>query len=79
MGGLGCLFHEAWFDFLHLWVWVEDLSLDWGLIVAVGLCWIVGIGCRSGFVLDYGYGLPVVLWVCNGSEFLCDGGGSVNE
>ena len=55
------------------------MSLDWGLIVAVGLCCIVGIGCRSGFVLDYGYGLPVVLWVCDGCEFLCDGGGSVNE
>ena len=28
-------------------------------------------------MLDCGYGLPVVLWVCGGCEFLCDGGGSV--
>ena len=63
---------------VDLWVWVEDLSLDWGLIVAVGLCWIVGIGCRSGFewILCGG---PVVLWVCGGCEFLCDDGGSVGE
>ena len=37
--------------------------------MAVGLCLIVGMGCRSGFVLDCGYGLPVVLWVCGGWNF----------
>jgi hypothetical protein len=37
--------------------------------MAVGLCLIVGMGCRSGFVLDFGYGLPVVLWVCGGWNF----------
>ena len=64
---------------VDLWIWVEDLSLDWGLIVTVGLCWIVDIGCRSRFVLDCGYGLLVVLWVCGGCEFLRDGVGFVSE
>ena len=47
--------------------------------MAMGLCLIVGMGCRSGFVLDCGYGLSVVLWVCGGYEFLCDGGGSMGK
>jgi hypothetical protein len=42
--------------------------MGWGLTVAVGLCWIVGMGCRSGFELIL-CGGPVVLWVCGGCEF----------
>jgi hypothetical protein len=45
---------------VDLWVWVEDLSLDWGLIVAVDLCWIVGMGCRSGFE-----------WICVVDRWCC--------